>query len=297
MEEWKKNMMDYGDKTAFEDQFDYNFSVNETYIHTMEDLHEQLIAPLEAGHRMFYRGERVDSLKRSLLPTLFRDRDALIPPGKRFVQVDSPFLLDYYGSNGRYLELFNRVFGKADQYHLYDICAFSQHYMNSSPLIDFTKSPYVALSFALKGRETTDNDAIIYTVEITNEDNYTSDPLVAECWLREYRVSIYNQSTDEAGNRVQRTSPRAKIIDIATNDLMKYQQGLFLLLTDFVLVNRLYRTKRIRNDVNIVKHIVKKELCGDVTRMIRETAPWYDFDMLMDISSAVRLAFRAQRQD
>lgn len=134
--------------------------------------------PEDAGHRMFYRGERVDSLKRPLLPTLFRDRDALILPGKRFVQVDGPFLLDYYGSSGRYLELFNRVFGKADQYHLYDICAFSQHYMNSSPLIDFTKSPYVALSFALKGKEAADNDAIIYTVEITNEDNYTTDPLV-----------------------------------------------------------------------------------------------------------------------
>ena len=91
------------------------------------------------------------------------------------------------------------MFGKADQYHLYDICAFSQHYMNSSPLIDFTKSPDVALSFALKGKEAADNDAIIYTVEITNEDNYTT--------------------------------------------------------------------------------------------------LWYDFDMLMDISSAVRLAFRAQRQD
>lgn len=92
MDEPKKETMDSADEIAFEDQFDYSFSVNVTYIHTMEDLHKQLIVPLEAGHRMFYRGERVDSR----------------------------FLLDDYGSNGQYLELFNRVFGKADQYHLYD---------------------------------------------------------------------------------------------------------------------------------------------------------------------------------
>ena len=62
--------MDRLNDLEFEDMFDYNFSVNEEHIRTMEDLHVQLIAPLEAGHRMFYRGESVDSLKRPLLPTL-----------------------------------------------------------------------------------------------------------------------------------------------------------------------------------------------------------------------------------
>lgn len=48
--------MDRLNDLEFEDMFDYNFSVNEEHIRTMEDLHVQLIAPLEAGHRMFYRG-------------------------------------------------------------------------------------------------------------------------------------------------------------------------------------------------------------------------------------------------
>lgn len=59
----------------------------------------------------------------------------------------------------------------------------------------------------------------------------------------------------------------------------------------------MYRTKRIRNDVNIVKHIVKKEFCGEVTRLIRETTPWYDFDMLMNISGGIRSALQARRPD
>lgn len=169
--------------------------------------------------------------------------------------------------------------------------------MNCSPLIDFTKSPYVALSFELKGRSSSSEDSIIYTVDVCNEDHYTNDPFVAECWLREYHVSLYNKTTDEEGNKINHVSPSARIIDIATNDLMKYQQGLFLLLTDFVLINKLYRTKKIRNDMNIVKHIIKKELCGEVTEMIRQTVPWYDFDMLMNISGGIGKAIHARRHD
>lgn len=175
----------------------------------MEDLDRQLINPYKEGKPVCYRGERVDSLARPLLPTLFRNRNALIPEGRHFVDIDADFLLKFYSGNGRYVELFNQVFGRADRYHMYNICAFSQHYMNCSPLIDLTKSPYVALSFALKGKKETSDDAILYTVEVPNEDNYTNDPVVAECWLREYHVSIYNKNVDSEGRKIECTSPSA----------------------------------------------------------------------------------------
>ena len=81
--------------------------------------------------------------------------------------------------------------------------------MNCSPLIDLTKSPYVALSFALKGKKETSDDTILYKVEVPNEDNYTNDPVVAECWLREYHVSIYNKNVDSEGRKIECTSPSA----------------------------------------------------------------------------------------
>ena len=59
---------------------------------------------------------------------------------------------------------------------------------------------------------------------------------------------------------VKRTSPTGKLIDIATNDLMKFQQGVFLLLSDFNLVNRLYLTKNVRNSFKITKYILSKGL-------------------------------------
>ncbi|MCD7797531.1 MAG: hypothetical protein LUG95_08055 [Clostridiales bacterium] len=40
-------------------------------------------------------------------------------------------------------------------------------------------------------------------------------------------------------------SPTAKLIDIPTNDLMKYQQGVFLLLNKFSIIDSNYLTKAV----------------------------------------------------
>ena len=91
---------------------------------------------------------------------------------------------------------------------------------------------------------------------------------------------------------VKRTSPTGKLIDIATNDLMKFQQGVFLLLSDFNLVNRLYLTKNVRNSFKITKYILSKGICADLVRMIAAETPWYRFSQLLEIKNGIQSAIK-----
>ena len=123
--------------------------------------------------------------------------------------------------------------------------------------------------------------------------------VVAECWLNDFKVYVYNFEKDDVSPEVQelkqhvkRTSPIGKLIDIATNDLMKFQQGVFLLLSDFNLVNRLYLTKNVRSSFKITKYILSKDICADLVEMIAEETPWYRFSQLLEIKEGIQSAIR-----
>ena len=282
-----------------EDTLDFDYSVGEIYVDSMETFQKELMDPFkDPARHIYYRGERVSQLSRPLLPTMYRDKETLLKGNAYHTEVDADYLLNYYKSYGGYVDLYNAVFGNAGKYRLYDLCAFSQHYLNNSPLIDFTKSLYVALSFGLKEKTEFADDGVIYAVEIEDlNNNYTTDKVVAECWLNDYHVSVYDFSRSEdspemrkAKAEAQRTSPTAKLIDIATNDLMKFQQGVFLLLSDFSLVNRLYLTKNVRDSVNIKKYILSKDICAELVAMVANDRPWYRFSQLLDIPEGLRSA-------
>ena len=284
---------------ALDDELDYDFSITEKRINSLEKFNDFLLEPyLKKDKLIFYRGERINSLRRPLIPTLFRDKSALMDLDKPFVDITSDYLLDFYKSYGEYYNLFRSTFGYAERYHMYDLCAFSQHYIGCSPLIDLTKSIYVALSFGLKGKTKFTDDPILYTVEISDPINYTKDRVTAECWLHDYNVRVYNLKKDSPNRqKIERTSPEARLIDIANNDRMKFQQGVFLLLDNFNLVNKLYLTKKVRSSVNIKKYILDKEICPELTALVRKNAPWYDFTNLLDIESGIRMAIEFNRSD
>ena len=279
------------------DEMDFDYSVGEVHIATVREFREHLLLPsLDPGVKRFYRGERIVSLSRPLLPTMFRDRNALIGDHQVYGDIDSDFILNYYKSIGHYYDLFTSAFGQARKYCLYDICAFSQHYMNWSPLIDFTKSLHVALSFGLKGKHNFEDHGLLYVVEITDPENYTQDRVTAECWLNDYHVRVYSETArKEHPQDIVYKAPEGKIIDIATNDRMKFQQGVFLLLNNFTLVNHLYLTKNVRGCLNITKYILDKELCPELTALIEQDAPWYSFSNLLDLSAGLQTAIRYHR--
>ena len=150
---------------------------------------------------------------------------------------------------------------------------------------------------------------MLYTAEITDTENYTKDIVTAECWLNSYNVTVYNspqqimkinkaelassvfkQTKNMMEGKIQESAPQARMIDIPTNDFTKYQQGVFLLLTDFSLLHKSYLTKNIRKDFLIKKYIISKDICPQLLGIIKNEAPWYEYECLFDIKAAMRRA-------
>lgn len=282
---------------SLEDELDYDYSISEIRINTMEAFSDILLKPfLDKDKVYLYRGEQINTLRRPLIPTIFRDRKRIMPPGVDFVDITSRFLLDFYRSRSDYFKIFSSLFGSAEESHLYDLCSFSQHYMGCSPLLDFSKSLYVAISFALMGRKEFEGDIVLYVLDGSDTRNYTCDKETAERWLQDYHVRIY-EKTEENSKKVdfKRSSPTAKILDIASNDSMKFQQGVFLLLDNFNMVNNLYITKNVRSSVNITKCVINSSLCLELTKMIERDAPWYCYKYLLDIRGGIDTAINNKR--
>ena len=136
------------------DALDVDFSLVRREVHTMEEFEQQLKAPfLENKEKIFYRGERVDDRARPLIPTIFRNRQALFDNGDAVAKVTADFVYDFYSRDGSYMHLYEKVMDPHPRQNLYRLFAFSQHYLDVSPFVDFTKSLYVSLSFALKNRQ------------------------------------------------------------------------------------------------------------------------------------------------
>ncbi len=295
-----------------EDVFDVNYAVSEIRIDTMEEFNKRLYDPFINGNTVYYRGERINSRSRRLIPTFLRGEE-LLPQngGERAVSIDSATVFDYYCRNEAFLSVYKTVYGEPEIERMYDMTAFAQHYLDISPFIDFSKSLFVAVSFAVKGRKKADADMVIYTAFDIGFDDTSTDINEVNRWLKNYNVKIINTEIPEGLDsfkikkpaflsgeikpdigKIERAFngllPCAKLIDVPTNDLMKYQQGVFLLLNDFSIVNKSYLTKAVRQSFAIEKYIISKDLCAELNAFIAKNAPQYRYECLTDISRAVR---------
>lgn len=308
-----------------EDALDVNFGVSEIEIDTLEKFNEELYVPFLQGSGVVYRGERIHSQQRRLIPTLLRQKASELKELEieKSLNISGRYLFDMYVAKERFYEVYNLLYGDTDRYKMYNMTALAQHYLDLSPFIDFTKSLYVSLSFAIKGRASAEEDFVIYTVRDSSGKNSSSDIEQANEWLEGYNVNVINvilsnhikkrnqirKSFDikSAGELIEELknrdiasefkryeesalslSPSAKLIDIPTNDLMKFQQGVFLLLDGFNLIDSRYLTKDIREDFEIKKFIVNKALIPELNKIIENEAPQYIYDRLLNISAAVR---------
>lgn len=297
--------------TKITSNLDFDFSSVSKRIETMEEFDEQIMQEFVSGKKLYYRGERINDPERRLLPTMLRNSRELFKDNDLgILHIDGQFLFDYYSSLGDFVEVFSCTMGKVDADHLYEICAFAQHYCNFSPLIDFTKSVYPSLSFALKDRDKFDDDIVLYVLELKNEEDYTNNIETANRWIRDLNIYCGHFDEFEVKKAVREviknkrhlemsedfkshlehintiSEPRAKLIDVPTNTRMKFQQGVFLLLTDFLLFNVTYFTKSIREQFSITKYIINKDICDDILDVINRDAPWYSYKYLTDVSGA-----------
>lgn len=308
-----------------EDALDVNFGVSEIEIDTLEKFNEELYVPFLQGSGVVYRGERIHSQQRRLIPTLLRQKASELKELEieKSLNISGRYLFDMYVAKERFYEVYNLLYGDTDRYKMYNMTALAQHYLDLSPFIDFTKSLYVSLSFAIKGRASAEEDFVVYTVRDSSGKNSSSDIEQANKWLEGYNVNVINvilsnhikkhsqirkpfdiksagELIEELKNRdiasefkryeesALSLSPSAKLIDIPTNDLMKFQQGVFLLLDGFNLIDSRYLTKDIREDFEIKKYIVNKALIPELNKIIENEAPQYIYDRLLNISAAVR---------
>lgn len=290
-----------------ENELDFTFSAEIQKIDTVAEFEANILSPYNEGRKIFYRGERRNSITRPLLPSIFRSRERFFEENEKVTAVNNLTLYNYYKKYSEYFELYENILGKINRSEMYSFLAFSQHYFGLSPLIDFTKSPYVALSFALKDRTNYEENILFYTLELKNQEDYTTDIDTANRWLDSYSVLLFNNVTkveldnpfdalndfkiiseNFKGHRLlEITSPSAKLIDVPTNDLMKYQQGVFLLLDDFSLVGKSYFTKKIRDDFTIRKWIINKEICHALLERLNSEKPYYAYKNITNLSGVV----------
>lgn len=301
-----------------DDNLDIDFSHVSKNINTIKEFNQFILDPFLSGEKLFYRGERINDPNRHLLPTIYRDQNIVLKDSDLGIKhINSRFLFDYYESLGDFVYVFNHTMGNASPNHLYEICSFAQHYYHLSPLIDFTKSLYPSLSFALKDRKIFNDDIVLYVLKLRDTEDYTQDIKVADEWLKDLNVYVsffdensVRKSVRELIENKKVSIPtdfkkhldtissnpvaKAKLIDVPTNTRMKFQQGVFMLLTDFQLYNDTYLTKDIRNSFEIKKYIISKSLCPALVDMIKNDAPWYTFNNLMDIESAFKSTIYAK---
>ena len=305
---------------AISDNFDYDFSSVTVRLDSFDEFDKCVLSPYDSGIKLFYRGERINSPRRTLIPTMLRQPRRLLEKSDYgFLHIDSSFLYDYYSGMGDFVGLFSRTMGRADAKHLYDISAFAQHYCQFSPLIDFSKSLYPALSFALKNREVYEEDIVLYVLELKNNNDYTTSKSTADKWLNELNINLSAFNEQDMKSLIKDSfegkiplaiydpeefkkqleffntppAPTAKLIDVPTNTRMKFQKGVFLFLNDFHLFGSNYFTKNIRNDFVITKYVISKDICPKLLELVKERAPWYSFEYLTNIEGAFNEAINS----
>ncbi len=303
-------------RTRLEDAFDVNYTVAQICIDSMEAFEEQLLTPFLQSPGIYYRGERICAPERRLIPTLLRREDITKKePNRLYTYIDSRTLFDFYSGREAFISVYTALHGKPDPGRMYKMLAFAQHYLDISPFIDFSASLYVALSFAMKGRTEFADDIVIYTVfDIGDDDTFTNEEEV-DRQLSQYSVGIVHAHSREDIPRLlaefrnqngtvdpkafssaprmleaflDGVSPTAKLINIPTNDLMKYQQGVFLLLNDFCMMDTAYFTKTVRQSFVIKKYVIDKALCPHLQKLLLRNAPQYRYECLLDITEAVK---------
>lgn len=285
-------------------ELDFDFRADMVVIDTIDEFQKYLLSPFINGAQIFYRGERKNSITRPLLPSLYRKKEFLFNGSKKINLVTSETLYNFYKTNSGFFDLYEKIIEPVKTDKMYPFLSFAQHYFGISPFVDFTKSLEVALSFALKDRREFDDDILIYTLELKSKEDYTNSVGTANKWIEDYSVLVFRnmakhdfESPLEAiydykliadkfkgQSFLDMNAPRAKLIDVPSNDLIRYQQGVFLLLDDFSLVGKSYLTKKIRDEFKLKKWIISKKICPELSQWLKKECPYYAYKNITDLS-------------
>lgn len=272
--------------------------------------YEDFLGEQTEGH-LFYRGQ--SNAKWSITPSLARGLVVKDPKGdpRDMVCLTRGSLFHLYGENGyprsllnKYNELHedNPVSGPKDVD--YRFLSWMQHAVAYSPLIDFTKDYWVALSFALNAKnpnEFLDTDASLYIYRLPAEveiiDREEFDKITPNIDIRVKNSPIipgtkckgfnpYTKDKPKADystyqNILNRLVPSIKVITDKANDRMARQKGLFVLLYDYDIVAG-HSLNYLDNAAGITKVNIGRNMKKEWLRRLHEEHPEADLPFLMN---------------
>ena len=215
----------------------------EELIDSMDDVKRYKEFLKDAKGNKWFRGQ--NSFEWDLIPSFFRK-----------IKTNSVFQID---TNTIWNDYYN--FGLIDKAYKtigysgvnYNFISFMQHAVAFSPLIDFTSNPIVAAVMGLSDtadfREHYNNDSALFKLKI-NPETVISDRGRIDNIIKNYRVyyaktfpfgaNVYlhgkNITINNISSLIDALAPQYALIDIPTNDRMRYQSGKFILFYDCLIV-------------------------------------------------------------
>ena len=209
-----------------------------------------------------YRGQ--SNFSWGIQPSLIRD---LKPLKLRGLYLNSTSLECLYAEHDYKNSLLNKYmscFGNKASGNIidYKFLAWMQHAIAFSPLLDFTTSLPIAITFAVPANNPnyfSFTDSAIYTLDVSYKDNIylqkdekKLNSIIKDMYIvylgEKIRIGSYKTVFDCKGEPhyldftsykkvLDQILPKYLIIDIPTNDRMRCQKGKFLLFYDYVSVN------------------------------------------------------------
>ena len=153
----------------------------------------------------------------------------------------------------------------AQSVECYELSALMQHYLQLSPLIDFTEDINIALYFSLFDYDCGNfhkplNNIALYEAIIPKQMIIASKEMANEL-IQNYTMKT---TIDEIKKILpNEDDPRAKLINIKVNDRMRVQKGVFLYLNNGLCRDNRIEFVYLQKDFILKKHIIKKEVLID----------------------------------
>lgn len=207
LDEMSKELEDLNiqEDLSCEDRIDTGYissflSDDNTIIHEITDIKDFLDLVLKEDTLNLYRG--MDSIDYNLMPSAFRER-----------YTKQEFDLDM-SKFEKMIEHFDKNFSSKT---LLEKHAYAQHYLFNTNLMDFTRSPLIAMLFALENFKSK-SDAVIYEVNIQKYNEEVLNIQATDC------INIKSTSRESLEERLLPTFIYSNDI----NDRIYTQKGVFL---------------------------------------------------------------------
>lgn len=239
------------------------------------------------GRFCWYRGQTNSDW--ALVPSFFRN------PKTTYLCKWSHISADY-GKKPKSKPLIKKL-EEVNIHSVYRTAAFIQHSIGYSPLIDFTKSSFVATSFALANFKSMvdfyGTSSCVYELDKNGNKTTTSggdaDGILRniEIWVFKENELIVNLIENERWLNFLDNKEKSVIylIDFPTNDRMFFQKGTFILFDRVIIIgNNIYMSYEEGKPLGprLTKYIIEPKVKEDMYAKLMEGHPQYHQRYLYD---------------